>query len=168
MQIEVLPLGYLEANCYILTKNNKSIIIDPGDEFSKISKFCESKHMVGILVTHDHFDHVGALKDCEEYYHLKSNPNYIEGFQYQVIKNPGHSKDSISFYFREENILFAGDFIFQRSIGRCDLEGGNFLEMQKSIQNILTFPSDMLIYPGHGPETTLEKEKNYLQEILKY
>lgn len=166
MKIETLPVGALEANCYLITKDEKTVIIDPGDEISKILEHCKDKNIVGILVTHHHFDHVGALTELEKIFSLKHNPGKIEDFDFQVLENKGHSKDSVSFYFETEKILFSGDFIFYHTIGRCDLEGGNFKEMQESIQKILTYPEDIIIYPGHGKATTLKEEKPYLKQYL--
>lgn len=159
MHIKKILVGELQTNCYIVTRNEKTIIIDPGDEFKKIIFHCQNKNVVGILVTHHHFDHIGALKQLEKHYNLTHNQKNIEGFSYTILKNPGHTKDSISFYFPNEKILFSGDFIFYQSIGRCDLEGGNFKEMQESIKLILNYPKKITIYPGHGPSTSLEKEE---------
>ena len=58
MKVERLIVGDLEENCYILTKNNKTLIIDPGDESTKIINFCKNKNVIGVLVTHHHFDHI--------------------------------------------------------------------------------------------------------------
>jgi len=165
MKVETIPVGYLQANCYLVTQNNQTIIIDPGDEYEKIRNHCLGKNIVAILVTHHHFDHIGALKALEETYHLKHNviPNHLK---IEIFQNPGHSKDSISFYFPEENILFSGDFIFYHSIGRCDLEGGDWQEMQNSIKSILKYSHDLFIYPGHGPSTTLKEERPYLSQYI--
>ena len=64
----------------------------------------------------------------------------IGDFTVQVIYTPGHSKDSITFYFKDEKVMFVGDFIFKESIGRCDLPGGSESEMQESIQKLKTIP----------------------------
>ncbi|MCI8394887.1 MAG: MBL fold metallo-hydrolase [Bacilli bacterium] len=165
MKIERFPLGPLQANCYLVTKNNQTIIIDPGSEANKILELCSKKNIVGILVTHHHFDHIGALKELENHFKIVHNQK-VPSFSYQTISNPGHSKDSISFYFEQEKVLFSGDFIFEHNIGRCDLEGGNWYEMQKSIQNILKYSDDITIYPGHGTQTTLKEERAYLQKYL--
>ena len=81
-------------------------------------------------------------------------------FNFEVIYNPGHTDDSISYYFKEENILFSGDFIFKGSVGRTDL-GGNNLDMLNSINKIKQYNKDIIIEPGHGEETTLEYELKY-------
>lgn len=77
MQIELLKVGELRTNCYIVTKNNQTIIIDPGDEYEKIKEVCQNKKIVGIFVTHHHFDHIGALKQLEEFYHVTHNTSTI-------------------------------------------------------------------------------------------
>ena len=75
------------------------------------------------------------------------------------IYTPGHSKDSVTFYFEEEKIMFIGDFIFKESIGRCDLPGGSEAEMKQSIKKILEYPDDIRLYPGHYQDTSLGDEK---------
>ena len=95
---------------------------------------------------------------------LLEEKEYLIGpFKFNVIINSGHTTDSISFYFREEKVMFVGDFIFLDSIGRCDLEGGNFSSMRESIKKIKAYADDIVIFPGHGDKTTLgyEKENNY-------
>ena len=75
--------------------------------------------------------------------------------------NPGHTPDSVSFYFDKEHTMFSGDFIFEGNIGRCDLEGGSMEEMMKSIQKIKGFPDETTIYAGHGEFTKLGHEKRW-------
>ena len=76
----------------------------------------------------------------------------------KVIYTPGHSKDSITFYFKKEQAMFIGDFIFKDSIGRCDLPGGNEEEMKDSLAKIKKYPSDITLYTGHDEVTTLAYE----------
>ncbi len=158
MKIKCIPVGDLQANCYIVTKGNKTIIIDPGDEPEKIEKELVGLHVIGIFLTHAHFDHIGALSFFEEKYHLKHNTE-IKDLNFEMIKTPGHSKDSITFYFEKEKIMFTGDFLFKGTIGRMDLPGGNTKEMKVSLEKIVHYPENITIYPGHGPSTTLGKEK---------
>ena len=82
----------------------------------------------------------------------------VGDFKFQVILTPGHSKDSISFYFPEENKMFVGDFIFQESIGRCDLPGGSEIEMKNSLERLKKYSKEITLYPGHGEVTTLDYE----------
>lgn len=171
MKIDRVVVGELEENCYIISKDNSCLVIDPGSEFHKIQNKIGNKKVLGVLLTHHHFDHVGALKEVLSYYETKvydfnnlEEKEYLIGpFKFDVIINPGHTTDSISFYFCEEKVMFVGDFIFLDSIGRCDLEGGNFSSMRESIKKIKTYADDIVIFPGHGDKTTLgyEKENNY-------
>lgn len=164
MNIKSLVVGDLRENTYILEKNNTVLVIDPGSDYDKIKKIIGDKKVLGILITHSHFDHVGAVKyflDTKIYkYDLLEEKEYILGdFKFEVIFNPGHSKDSVSFYFRDEMCLFSGDFIFKGSIGRCDLATGDIIDMKKSIAKIKKYDDDIKIYPGHGDSTTLFYEK---------
>lgn len=160
MKIEKLVVGVLQANCYVVTIENKTIIIDPGDEAEKIINFCKDKNVIEILVTHNHFDHVGALKKVEKEYNLKAN-NKSGMIDYKVINTPGHTSDSKSFYFPAYSTLFTGDFIFNNAIGRTDLETGNDLNMKASLKMISEYPDDTKIYPGHGISSTLKEEKQW-------
>lgn len=83
--------------------------------------------------------------------------------QLEVRYTPGHTPGHCIFYCSEENVLFSGDLIFQGSIGRTDLPGGNFDKLANSIQNLVfTLPDETRILSGHGPETSVgyEKRKN--------
>lgn len=161
MQVICIPVGELQANCYILNKNGKVIIIDPGDEYEKIEAYLKDLELAGILLTHNHFDHTGALSYFENKYH-KIHNDYIPDFTYQVINTPGHSKDSKTFYFPEEKIMFTGDFLFCGTIGRMDLPSGNPQDMQESLKKIFTYNENIKIYPGHGTSSFLgEEKKNY-------
>ena len=167
MKIERVVVGPLQENCYIVSINDKCLVIDPGDEFEKIKKVINDRKVVGILLTHNHFDHVGALNDVKNYYNskvydfsnLEEKEHNIGTFTFEVIYNPGHTMDSISFYFKEESVMFVGDFIFLNSVGRCDLEGGNYFMMEESIDKIKHYSDNIIIYPGHGNDTTLGYEK---------
>lgn len=169
MNIKCVKTGFLEENCYILEKNNKYLVIDPGDDFPLIKSNIKGE-VLGILITHRHFDHIGALDDMIKEYNvpfydrenMKEETYKIGDFSFKVIFNPGHSKDSITYYFYKQKVMFTGDFIFYNDIGRCDLEGGSFSEMKESIEKIKKYDPDTIIYPGHGKSTkiSLEKEKN--------
>lgn len=157
MNIKRVVVGSLEENCYIVEKNNKCIIIDPGDEADKIISniTCE---VVGILITHYHFDHIGALDELKEKYNLVENNYNIDGFDFEVIDTPGHTSDSKTYYFKDNNIMFVGDFLFKDGIGRMDLPTGSVNDMKKSLDKIFTYPSNTIIYPGHGGKSTLGEE----------
>ena len=168
MEIWQIVTGYLEENCYILVKDEKCLIVDPGDDVLKIQERIKNLEVLAILVTHHHFDHVGALKPLLKLYdvpvydfsRIQEKDCVVGPFSFYIIYNPGHSKDSVSFYFEKENVMFVGDFIFKGTIGRCDLEGGNFLEMKESLNKIKSYSNLTILYPGHGESTTLENEKN--------
>jgi hydroxyacylglutathione hydrolase len=82
----------------------------------------------------------------------------------ELIFAPGHSPAHLCFYAREENFLIGGDVLFRNSIGRTDLPGGNFKQLIDNIeQKLFTLPDDCVVYPGHGPETTIGYEKLHNQ-----
>ena len=166
MQINRVVVGPLETNCYILIKDDKCLVIDPGDEIDKIKKEIGNKEVVGVIVTHYHFDHIGALNYFDkdlilDKSNLEEKEYNINGFVFEVIYTPGHKEDCITIYFKEENIMFTGDFIFEGTIGRMDLEGGSTIDMKKSLNKIKKYDNNIKIYPGHGNSTYLYKESKY-------
>ena len=160
MTVDKIKVGDLRTNCYIVTNNKKTIIIDPGDEAKKIIRACDGLNVVGVLVTHHHYDHVGALKEIEEYYNVKSSKQ-VDGFDFKIIKTPGHTMDSISFYFEKEHALFSGDFLFYHTIGRTDLPTGSARLIGSSLSKLIALDDDIKVYPGHESITTLGREKKY-------
>ena len=176
MKITIVHNGDLFENCYILEKEDKYLVVDPGSEFDRLNSYIESgKEVLGVLITHKHFDHIGAVNDfvkkykCQVYEKLSiEEQSYKIGpFDFNVIFTPGHSEDSVTYYFFREHTMFVGDFIFEGNIGRCDLEGGSMTDMMKSIEKIKKYPDDTVIYSGHGEFTRLghEKMRNYYFNI---
>lgn len=198
-----LPLGPLQTNCYILSEQDGTcLIIDPGEEGNKLHNWLREKKLtpVAILLTHAHFDHIGAVDYIRDVYsipvylHVKESkwlgdPSLngsgkftmidpirvkeadvliqkeeliqIGSFEIQVFETPGHSPGSVSYYFEEKRIVVSGDALFQGSIGRTDLVGGNHKQLIQSIHDkLLTLPEDSLVLSGHGPETIIEDEMN--------
>lgn len=178
MNIKVVVVGYLDTNCYILEKGNSVLIIDPGADSDVIkSEIDPFKEVVGVIVTHSHDDHIGALDDILKTYkcNLYNMKNMSEGnhvlndFSFKVIYTPGHLDDSISIYFEDEKVMFVGDFIFYGSIGRTDMLGANPSDMKKSIKKILEYPLDTTLFPGHYESTILGNEVltlNYFMNII--
>ena len=79
--------------------------------------------------------------------------------QFKVLHTPGHSPGSVVFYCEEEKLLFSGDTLFRMSVGRTDLQGGSWQQLMASLQQVLAkLPSDVTVYPGHGPSTTIGDE----------
>ncbi|MDD2435380.1 MAG: MBL fold metallo-hydrolase [Bacilli bacterium] len=174
MDIKTIMVGPLQTNCYLLIKDNSCLIVDPGDDFKLIEKHLSNLRLVGILITHHHPDHIGALDELKNKYqvpvysrhNLLEKEYHIDSFKFEVIYTFGHTSDSITFYFKEEKAMFVGDFLFKGSIGRYDLPTANYNDMVNSLNNIIKYNDDITIYSGHGPKTTLGDEKKdnpYLQ-----
>ena len=142
-----------------------------------------------IFLTHGHIDHVGAVKALSARYNLMTYINRedldlmdkntyiygningvpithirdqevinIGGFEVKCIETPGHSPGGMSFLI--EDVIFSGDTLFQSSIGRTDFERGDYDTLIKSIvEKLLILEDNLIVYPGHGPSTTIEKER---------
>lgn len=202
MNWEQLPLGPLQTNCYILANSDKKcLIVDPGEEGKKLINHLEKRKLTpqAILLTHAHFDHIGAVDDVRDHYNipvylhekeakwlldpsLNGSQSFMMGqirvkpanhmipkegsmkvgdFSFNVFETPGHSPGSVSFYFEKNGVVVSGDALFQGSIGRTDLRGGNYEQLIKSIHDkLLTLPEETLVLSGHGPTTTIENEMN--------
>lgn len=86
----------------------------------------------------------------------------VGDFSFDVLYTPGHSPDHVSLYFEEDEILIAGDVIFYESIGRTDLYKGDFNLLASSIrEKLYNLPDETAVYPGHGPATTIGREKKH-------
>lgn len=166
LEIKRVINDVIDENTYILVKDDCCLVIDPGSNFDDICKVINGYKLLNILVTHNHFDHTLSVNDLKMKYNvevldfnnMEEKEYKINSFNFKVIYNPGHSSDSISFYFEKDKIMFPGDFIFRESIGRCDLPTGNFSDMIKSLERIKKYDKNIVIYPGHGDKTTLEHE----------
>ena len=74
---------------------------------------------------------------------------------FRIIRTPGHSRGSVSFYCAEENVLFTGDTLFKGSIGRTDFPGGSMFQIISSLRELAQLPDTTIVYPGHGPQTSI-------------
>ena len=127
----------------------------------------EQLEIVALLITHAHPDHVCGQAFIEQTYNLQAIIQPDEGqldipyFHIQVIATPGHKEDCVCYYLPEKKILFTGDTLFQESIGRTDLPGGDMGTLIRSLKKLVVLPEDTHVYPGHGYPTTIEHEKKY-------
>lgn len=95
-----------------------------------------------------------------EFQALEEGPARFAGLECRVLATPGHSPGSLSFYFPQLGAVFAGDLLFNRSIGRTDFPGGSLSELKRSVQEkIFSLPKETVVYPGHGPETSVGDEE---------
>ncbi len=194
MTIHTLTLGAYQTNCYIVAQDDRCVILDPGDEPEKILAFLERHQLQceAILLTHGHFDHVGAVEAIVEatgctlwmsesdwsqfpnpvtaYFYPLANCDFTEvhfcedgeliraaGLRFEALSTPGHTWGSMCFACGDA--LFTGDTLFAGSMGRTDLPGGDAKVMEASLERLKELEGDFAVYPGHGPATTLERER---------
>ena len=190
LALHTLPLGAYQTNCYILHQEDSSscVVIDPGYTPEVILDFLAGKglKLEAILLTHGHFDHVGAVRDlaAETGCQVCLNPDDLSmpprmtagplyytdtysdgdtlspaGIPFQVLSTPGHTPGSVCLI--AENYLFSGDTLFAGSRGRTDLPGGSTRAILESLRRLAALPQDYSVHPGHGESTTLAWEKQY-------
>lgn len=196
MTIKSVPMGDYQTNCYIITIDDKDIIIDPG--MGATSWVLENtSNPIAILNTHGHFDHVWSNKELKEQlnipiycpiddcFMLEDDP-FSHGTpkskaDIEVKRDEKFELDSITLQFHHfpghtpgcsaieiEDCLFSGDFIFNGSIGRVDFPYSNPSDMKKSINKVLQWDKDYKIYSGHGGSTMLFQERESLKSWLNY
>ena len=185
-----LPLGAYQTNCYIIhdEASKTCCVIDPGYDADTILDKLESLglSLEAILLTHGHFDHVGAVKElaaetqCEVYIHpddltmppmmtagaLYYTRTYTEGTRLKlagldiaVLHTPGHTPGSVCLLC--DTTILSGDTLFRGSCGRTDLPGGDWATINKSLNRLAALEGNFWILPGHGPSSTLRDEKKY-------
>ncbi len=100
---------------------------------------------------------------------IVEDDDFIEcaGIRLQVLHTPGHTPGGISLYSAEKGVIFSGDALFADSVGRTDFPGGSMTTLIAGIkEKLLNLPEDTKVLPGHGPSTTIAREKKYNQYLL--
>jgi hydroxyacylglutathione hydrolase len=190
-------VGPLQENCWVIEEGARAIVVDPGDEAERLIEELEGLTVDAILLTHTHFDHVGAVAalarhtgapvfcPATEVFILQEINAYVfpgygpyepydpeetieggehltlAGLEIDVLFTPGHSPGHVSFSIPDHQLLLSGDVLFQGSIGRTDLPGGDPERLMESIAMLLdTLPDDTRVLPGHMGVTTLGRERH--------
>jgi hydroxyacylglutathione hydrolase len=201
LDVEMLTVGQIAENCYLLRQegSDKLLIVDPGDEAERIlaAVAATGAAVEAILITHCHFDHIGAVAPvaaatgapvyCPEievpvladimsfvpYAGFGPFESYeadetvaggetleLAGLQIDVIFTPGHSPGHVTYAVRGEEAIFSGDVLFQGSVGRVDLPGGDWPTLLSSIGTLVDGHSaETVVHPGHMGITTLGAER---------
>ena len=197
----MFTVGPVAENTYILRRDvsDRALIVDPGDEADKLLAAIDQMGVTldGILLTHTHFDHVGAvgpvaratgaevwvpeiekfvLADINSFvpwpgfgpfeswdaeHTLKGGEKLeLAGYEIDVLFTPGHSPGHVTFSIPEEQAIFSGDVLFEGSVGRVDLPGGDWATLLESIRMLVeTLPPETAVHPGHMGLTTLGAER---------
>ncbi len=201
LEVRQLTVGQIGENCFIVRPEGgeRALIVDPGEEAERILAEVEEigAAVEAILVTHTHFDHIGAVAPvakatgapvyCPElevpvladimafvpYAGFGPYESYdadetvkggeelqLAGLTLDVIPTPGHSPGHVTYSVRGEDAIFSGDVLFQGSVGRVDLPGGDGPTLMRSIQTLVESHSpETRVYPGHMGVTTLGAER---------
>jgi hydroxyacylglutathione hydrolase len=213
LDVRMFTVGPVQENCFIVREKDSpaAIIVDPGDEADQLLSAVERlgiETVEGILITHTHFDHVGAVApvakatnapvycpeletdvlanimdyvpwpgfgpfESYEADHTVTGGDALElaGFNIDVIFTPGHSPGHVTYAISDHDALFSGDVLFQGSVGRVDLPGGDWPTLLASIESLLSaYPEETTVYPGHMGITTLGRERAtnpFLRELAE-
>ena len=197
IKIGRMVLGVCQTNCYFLYREGEKdcIVVDPADKGGDIYRALQKNgfRTAGILLTHGHFDHIGAVEEvqekygclvcaCEKEIPLLASPELnasnmshrplsltpdvtvkegdsvtVGDLEFKVMETPGHTEGSICFVIA--NTIFSGDTLFLGSCGRVDFPTGDAKTMMDSLKRLKNLEGDYVVYPGHGPSTTLEYER---------
>jgi hydroxyacylglutathione hydrolase len=201
MDVRMFTVGLVQENCFLLRRDGatSALIVDPGEEAPRILEAVKALGLdvEAILVTHCHFDHIGAvapvaeatgapvyvseierpvLADIMSYvpfpgfgpyesyeadHTLKGGERLeLAGFEIDVLFTPGHSPGHLTYSIPGEQAIFSGDVLFQGSVGRVDLPGGDWETLLGSIGTLVeSLPEDTSVYPGHMGITSLGVER---------
>lgn len=203
---QTVQVGLYEVNCSIIGIGGEAWIVDPGSESERIVALCRKANLTpgAVLLTHAHFDHVGALPDLAaafpdmpiyigkydmkvidhpmnqmppEYPPISRPKNLKDAAELdslgwiKVIDTPGHTPGGVCYHFVDDNILFSGDTLFAGSVGRTDMPGGDMTVLMRSLKALAELPDDTTVVPGHGPATTIGREKAsnpFLKALSRY
>jgi glyoxylase-like metal-dependent hydrolase (beta-lactamase superfamily II) len=202
LDVRMFTVGPVQENCFIVRRKDASsaVIIDPGDEPEKLLGAIEGlgiEKVEAILITHTHFDHVGAVapvasatgapvycpemetrvlanimdfvpwegfgpfESYEADHTVKGGETLdLAGLTFDVIFTPGHSPGHVTYAIKSEDALFSGDVLFEGSVGRVDLPGGDWPTLLRSIESLVeSYRAETVVYPGHMGITTLGRER---------
>ena len=196
--VETFVVGPARENCYVVRATSsapEAVVVDPGDDAAqlRIALARTGASCAAILVTHCHWDHLGAVADLAEatgapVYMARDEAPVLEspddfygslgirirpyapdtllagderfelaGIEFETLTVPGHSPAHLAYL--ADGCLFSGDVLFAGGVGRVDLPGGDWETLVESIRYLMdTFPPETVVYPGHGPRTTLGAE----------
>ena len=214
IDVRMFTVGPVQENCYFVRQPDAdtAVVVDPGDEAQRLIEAADAlgiRNVEAILLTHTHFDHVGAVKALHD---ATGAPVYVPALEREVLANindyvrfpgfgpfesydaeydvaggealelagltldvrhtPGHSPGHVTYAIRGENTLLSGDVLFQGSVGRTDLPGGDHATLLQSIEALMDeFPGQTTVYPGHMGVTTLGDERAtnpFLRELTHH
>jgi glyoxylase-like metal-dependent hydrolase (beta-lactamase superfamily II) len=202
IDVRMLTVGPVQENAFIVRVKGaeEAVMVDPGEEAGRLLRALdelEIKSLAAILITHTHFDHIGAVapvakatgapvycpeletrvlanimdyvpwpgfgpfESYEADHMVKGGERFeLAGLGFEVVLTPGHSPGHVTYAIPAEQALFSGDVLFQGSVGRVDLPGGDWPTLSASIETLLdSFPAETTVYPGHMGLTTLGRER---------
>ena len=174
------------SNCYVLGDKNEAVIIDPGSMDKAVLSSIEDNEykLAGVLITHNHPNHVHGLTTLKRIYNtdiyslspviqeyksiLVRNGETIQlgSFNIETFSVPGHSVDSA--VFKIDRMLFTGDALTAGLIGKTSSIYGTVNQMTALRSRILSLPGDYSVFPGHGPPTNLDAERRFNAGINDY
>jgi hydroxyacylglutathione hydrolase len=212
MDVRMFTVGAIAENCFFARRAGarKAFVVDPGEEADRLLRAIDELDLdvEAILLTHTHFDHIGAvaplaratgapvycpeaetevLADIMSYVPWPGFGPYesydadhtvaggerlaLAGFEIEVLFTPGHSPGHVSYWIPSERALFSGDVLFQDSVGRTDLPGGDPERLMQTLAELVAaLPDDTRVFPGHMGLTTLARERAsnpFLRELTR-
>ena len=197
MDVRTFTVGPVQENCHFAIHAGQAVVIDPGDEAPRLLEAIDALgvEVAAILLTHTHFDHVGAvtpvaratgapvycpklevpvLADIMRFVpwdgfgpfesydadHTVAGGETLSlgGIEFEVLFTPGHSPGHVT--YAVPGAIFSGDVLFQGSVGRTDLPGGDHATLMQTLARLVdALPDETAVYPGHMGNTTIGRER---------
>lgn len=205
MEIEAVLGTLLKTNNYVVGNSSDVIIFEASANLEKIKKIVNGRNVVGIFLTHGHWDHCQNIDEFVNYFNCKvfahknilpkltcttkffnfdkpiksklTENNFVfvadneklnfNSFSVECIYTPGHTNCSMCYLIDENNekILISGDTLFKDGVGRCDLPTSSPNSLISSLKKLLNLQESLKVFPGHGEQTILKDEKNFINSL---
>jgi glyoxylase-like metal-dependent hydrolase (beta-lactamase superfamily II) len=186
VEVHRVVVGSYDNNVFVIRcrRTGEAVLIDAANEHERLLELASKLGVTRVLETHGHFDHIGAVTEMREagyevavlsadapmladvgYDALLDGVEMIEfgSLRLRPIPTPGHTPGSVSFHLESTPLLFTGDTLFPGGPGATHFDGGDFGTIIHSIDELLMpFPTDTIVLPGHGLDTTIGTERPHL------
>ena len=187
VEISRVVVGPIDNNVFVARcrETGEAVMVDAANEGEKLLDLCRQLGVTKVVETHGHWDHIQAVPEVREagypvgvtaedapmlpgYDFLLADEEVLEVGRLRItgMHTPGHTPGSMCFRIEGSPVLFSGDTLFPGGPGATKYPGGDFPTIIRSVERLFTLPTDTVVMPGHGADTTIGTERPHLQEWI--